>query len=362
MGQAWYFKYGVAGKQSNENQADKLYKMAAAYMTTECNRSEAASCASLGDLFEYGFGVEKDTNRAAQLYKQGCDQGAAFGCSMIAENLINASTPDYTSALPLVGEACGEWEGMGCYLKGFLYWNGKGITTDRAKAAELFSRSCDIGYGTGCGALAFIDEQANLLVVSAELYQKSCDLSYGDGCMTIGKFTEDGSHLVQKDIAKSLELFLKACRLQSGEGCAQAGYLYDGNAGIPRDAAKLIEYSQKGCELGSAVGCLNMARSFRYGDGADIDIAKAFNAADKSCSLGGQTACDLKKELEAERPVWDSIERCEKGFAYSCWAVGDDFEIGVRGVSRNLTIALQFYHKACELKYKDGCKGEKRLK
>jgi TPR repeat protein len=361
MGQAWYFRYGTGGKQSNVDQANKLDQLAAAYMTTECNRSEATSCVSLGELFDYGFGVEKNANRAAQLYQQGCDEGAAYGCSAIAEKLINASNPDYTSALPLVDEACREWEGWGCYLKGFLYLNGKGVTADRAKAVELFARSCDVGVGAGCGALASIDEQVSLISDSIKLYQKSCDLSYGDGCASIGKITGNGSPFVLKDAFKSLELFLKACRLQSGEGCAQAGYLYDGNAGITRDATKLIDFSQKACELGNALGCLNIAKIFRQGDGADIDMAKAFIAADKSCSLGGQDACDMKKELEAERPDWATIKLCAQGLAYSCWSAGDHFEFGF-GVSRNPTLALQFYHKACELKFKEGCKGEKRLR
>ena len=73
-------------------------------------------CSYLGAMYEYGNGVEKNQQKAAQLYKKACDGGNMRGC----RNL------------------------------GVMYEEGDGVEKDLGKAAELFKKACDFGLEEAC--------------------------------------------------------------------------------------------------------------------------------------------------------------------------------------------------------------------
>jgi len=60
------------------------YSQAAALFSRACDSGSAAGCADLGDSFRFGKGVEKDTEKARQLLKKGCDMGH-LGCDWLKE-------------------------------------------------------------------------------------------------------------------------------------------------------------------------------------------------------------------------------------------------------------------------------------
>ena len=53
---------------------------------------------------------------------------------------------------------------------------------------------------------------------SAQLYEKSCDLGYPKSCYNLGIMYVDGEYFM-KDNIKALELFTKACGMNLKEAC-----------------------------------------------------------------------------------------------------------------------------------------------
>jgi len=77
-----------------------------------CNKGNAASCGTVGELF-YAY---KNYKKAAELFKKGCDLG----------------------------------NDLSCYGLGLLYAHGKGVKQDYKRAAELYKKACENGYINGC--------------------------------------------------------------------------------------------------------------------------------------------------------------------------------------------------------------------
>ena len=68
-----------------------------------------AGCTNLGIMYANGDGVEKNEQKAVELYKKACDGGEMAGCTNL----------------------------------GFMYANGNGVEKNEQKAAELFKKACD---------------------------------------------------------------------------------------------------------------------------------------------------------------------------------------------------------------------------
>lgn len=76
----------------------------------------ASSCLHLGSLYQDGAGVPRDLPRAADSFRQACQQGSAEGC----------------------------------YQAGVMYAQGKGVARDPRQAGALLRRACDGGVRQAC--------------------------------------------------------------------------------------------------------------------------------------------------------------------------------------------------------------------
>ena len=48
-------------------------------------------CGGLGAMYEYGNGVEKNEQKAAELYKKACDGGEMLGCANLGSMYTNGN-------------------------------------------------------------------------------------------------------------------------------------------------------------------------------------------------------------------------------------------------------------------------------
>ena len=87
-----------------------------------CDSGNMRGCYNLGVMYTNGNGVEKNEQKAVELYKKVCDGG----------------------------------EMRGCYNLGVMYAKGSGVEKDFGKAAELFKKACDGGDMNGCRSLDII--------------------------------------------------------------------------------------------------------------------------------------------------------------------------------------------------------------
>jgi hypothetical protein len=52
--------------------------------------------------------------------------------------------------MTLYQKACDGGDAQGCFNLGVMYENGRGVTKDQAKAAQLYQKACDGGDAQGC--------------------------------------------------------------------------------------------------------------------------------------------------------------------------------------------------------------------
>jgi uncharacterized protein len=107
------------------------------------NRSRA--CSLLGGLYLAGDGVEKSVEKGRELSERGCEGKDAFGCFNAA---VVATDP--AKAAAFLDRACQAGDGEGCRDLAVAYEKGNGVARDRRRAAELYKKSCELGFKDAC--------------------------------------------------------------------------------------------------------------------------------------------------------------------------------------------------------------------
>ena len=108
---------------------------------------------------------------------------------------------DYPNAKKYVEMGCNKGNGdlaqaESCYNLGLMYYNGKGVRQDDAKAAELYKKACGMKYGDACNNLGRLYDRGEGVrqdkSIAKEYYGKACDLRSQKGCDNYRELNERG--------------------------------------------------------------------------------------------------------------------------------------------------------------------------
>lgn len=242
-------------------------------------------------------------------------------------------------------------------------------TVQRTCADWFYHRSCDLGFPTGCDALAVhaaagvsgpaIDARFMTLVASY------CERSGKEAwCLDLGTSYELGRH-VARDEARAVSIYEKACARMSAEecvsqarrqqplgekilfnagrgrleaacsrsdaaACARLGALHEEGRDVPKDLAAAANLYRKACNGGFNSACTALAKvSFNPAAKArDVNSAALF---DKACEAGDVEACEEYAALPALSGVdlFIAVARaCRAGARRSCRRIADDPTLG----------------------------------
>ena len=180
---------------------------------------------------------------------------------------------DYHNAKKYFEIACNKGNGdlgqaLACSSLGEMYYDGKGVRQDYAKAAELWKKACDMEDANACfnlGVMYWTGEGVREDYAKAvEPYKKACDMEYANACFNLGALYYDGKG-VRQDYAKAAELWKKACDMKDGGACNNLGVLYDKGQGVRQDKSIAKQYFGKACDLGEQMGCDNYKKLNQQG-------------------------------------------------------------------------------------------------
>jgi TPR repeat protein len=161
-------------------------------LTKACDLKLADACVALGVSYETGDGVAQDGDRARNLYRSGCEAGAAQGCYNLGQLYFKAN--DLQNGMP--------WFQRGC------------------DAGEV--RSCDV-VGYACVEQAGEAGDATTRAASAkcatEALTKACDGRFPKSCVTLGTALIRGT-LDAPNQRLAGDFFRKACTLGNSAYCA----------------------------------------------------------------------------------------------------------------------------------------------
>ena len=116
----------------------------------DCDNGQMSRCLSFAISLKTGNGIERDRDRAADLFDRVCHSGDPYGCWYLggAYKLGQGVPQDHDRAATLYREACDADHANGCVDLAFAHVHGRGVPQDLPTAITFFDKACTLG--TAC--------------------------------------------------------------------------------------------------------------------------------------------------------------------------------------------------------------------
>lgn len=238
---------------------------------------------SLGFLYYNGQGVEKDTAKGEELFEaviaKGCVEGY-LGRGEIAE-----TNEDYDTALECYNKVLEGEEQVyiadAMKIIGSLYYSGRGVEQDYAKALEWYEKAANLGNRTAMttsGYMYYAGEGVKKNYNKAlEWYDKAANSGDAVAMVAIGSI-----YYERQDYVKAMEWNEKAANLGEPIAMIWVGLMYYTGVGVKQDYAKAMEWYEKAADLGEPDAMYQIGYLYYYGQGVEQDLDKAQEWFDKA--------------------------------------------------------------------------------
>ena len=136
----------------------------------------------LGNMFRLGRGVEKDVEKAVELYRKGMNLGSGYAATEFGNTfwLGQGVERSYEKAVEMFRKGIKMGSGFAAGNLGYAFWIGQGVEQSAEKAAEMFRKGVDMesGYSASCFGNFFWNgkgvEQSNKKAV--EMFRKGMEM------------------------------------------------------------------------------------------------------------------------------------------------------------------------------------------
>lgn len=150
LGEIYYYGYGV----------DKDYEQAVAWYRKAAEQGEASAQNNLGVMYKKGNGVDKDDEQAVKWFRKAAEQGEALAQNNLGLMYKNGYgvAQDYGQAVEWFRKAAEQGNTSGQGNLGVMYKNGYGVAQDDEQAVEWFRKAAEQGDARGQFSLGVMYE------------------------------------------------------------------------------------------------------------------------------------------------------------------------------------------------------------
>lgn len=240
----------------------------------------------LGRAYERGEGVERDLQRALELYRKAADQGY----------------------------------GKAQHNLGAMYANGRGVEKDATTAVEWLRKAADQGLTLSQMALASILKRGSGVKKdvpqAAEWYGRAAALGDIQAAWELGRLYLFGDDGFPVDFTKALPWIKQAAERGFAPAQNALGVMFENGSGLPADCASAAKWFRLAADQGDAKGQSNLGRLYSVGQGVTRDVAEAYAWLKLSAAQNEVTATKLLEDLESGLPESVSQEGSRRQAQY----------------------------------------------
>ena len=198
----------------------------------------------LGNMYEFGEGVERDYAEAVKWYRRAAEQGYA----------------------------------LGQYCLGDMYDNGKGVTQNYAEAMKWYRKAADQGNTSAQCSIGLLYEFGHGVPKSytdaVEWYRKAADAGNARAQYCLGDMYENGKG-VAESYPQALALYRKAAEQGNTSAQVSLAGMYENGSGVARDYAEAMKWYRKAAEAGSADAQCDLGLMYELGRGVPENNSEA---------------------------------------------------------------------------------------
>ena len=124
------------------------HKTALKYYERACKNNYQLACTNLANMYQSGLGVDRDKNKALEIFNASCYYLGEFYRSN-----ADGKEPDYLNAMSAYDRGCKLGDVPCCTNMAVLYEHGLGVAQDESKARNIYRSACFSGDSSACDNL-----------------------------------------------------------------------------------------------------------------------------------------------------------------------------------------------------------------
>jgi TPR repeat protein len=253
-----------------------------------CMQGDGQGCRNISTLYEKGFGVPKDTQKARYYVEKGCELNHGSSCNK-AGNFYDyglAGQIDKQKAASYYMKGCELNHSTACNNIGSAYMTGEGVVKNLSLSETYLNKALQLGYNA-YNNLGFLSEMKGDDAKAEAYYTQGCNLKDATACTNLA-----GLYKEQKKYTKAYNQYIKACNLTNANACNAASIMiYKKLVNVPNANAAMFKLDSNSCEMNNKTGCANLAFDYEKGIGTPADTKKAKKFYKKACKLGDKNSC-----------------------------------------------------------------------
>ncbi len=241
----------------NYDAAFKLYQKAAA-------KGHTGAMNSIGIMYEYGEGVQKDSATAVKWYRKAAEKG-------------------HVTAM---------------YNLGVMYAKGKGVTKNGAKAAEWYQKAAKKGDADAMNNLGVIYEKGMGVTRSyggaIKWYRMAAEKGHDVGMKNLGRMYDMGKG-VDKNTDQAIHWYLCAVKKGNADAMNNLGLIYESK----KEYQQAVKWYRKAMRKNHPGATGNLGFMYEKGSGVKKNLTEARRLYRKASKLGSPFAEQSLNRLES---------------------------------------------------------------
>ncbi len=273
--QNWKDECFDAGQKA-EQKGD--FAQALAWYKKAADEEDGRAMGMIGKIFQFGFGIDVDIEKAFKWYEKGTLYDDAFSCNALGAMYFNGTGAqrDYSKAKRYFDKAAYHDFADAYVNLGFMYEQGIGVIKSEFNAGDNYKRAAELGN-------VWAQNQTGLMY----LYTDYGFTGYDEDC--------NENTMVERDYASAKKWFEKAMENGNTNAMTNLCVIYVNGYGVAKDNKKAFELAKKAVEMGGDANSKQwLAWFYQNGVATTKDVAKAKILLQQAANEGSQYA---KQEL-----------------------------------------------------------------
>jgi len=260
------------GRSQYEKQQydDAINNFMNAIKTGAAYHDRAVDCNTVGHMYQYGIGIDKDEIEAVSWYRRAAELGS--------------------------GEAQ--------YNLGFMYYYGKGVKQDFGVAFQWLSLSAEQGNKNAMLDIAYMYRYGKGVSIdnieAIKWYRRLAELKDPIAQYNLGDMYKKGLG-VDRDLQKAAQWYKLASDQGNAEAQCALGYMYGRGEGVDKNVDEEIRLYKLSAEGGFYVAQCNLGYYYETGKNVEKDIDEAIKWYKMAASQGNARAKENLKRLQEEK-------------------------------------------------------------
>ena len=280
------------------------------------NKNNAEAQYYIGDMYDNGLGVEKDSELAADWYLKSAKNGFGNAQNDLAVMYYTGIgvSQNYEKAAQWANQALSQKDYSESQLVlGVLYYAGMGVQQSYNKAAEyllpLYNKNKYIEstgdllfvmYLNGWGVTQSDDKALDILV-------KLMNISRTEAMFGIASAYYQGIEQFEQDYSKAAKWYRRAADDGNSEAQLMMANLYENGQGVNKSLTERFKWLQKAANNGNMIAQEKLADAYLNGEGVNKDFDKAKYWWRQAANQGSEEAKQNIELAESIEYVFDNL-------------------------------------------------------